>query len=537
MPVLHLTSGQRERRLEFTAGSTLREVLHAHHAWLVSYCGGGGACGRCRVRVADPCEAPTSAERARLSSADLCDGVRLACQVRPVSDLRVTIDVAEAAPRWTAFDLGAAGHEVVAGRPPAWCLADAPLGAAVDLGTTHVRVSLWDVGRRAVVGRRWALNPQAAFGADVLSRLVAACESPGRATAMRDALAASIGDALGQLSRLAGRDPSHIGQVVLVGNTAMLALMAQGDCASLLDPDTWTNPVDWTPTASAGFGSAWGLAGSGAVRFARPVAGFVGSDLVAAVSATRLCEGPAGSLLIDFGTNSEVALWDGDTLWVTSAAGGPAFEGSGMLCGMPAAAGAIRRVTLERTDPLAFRCDVIGDGPGEGLTGPAIVDVIASLVDAGMVTPAGNLAGLAATGAIVQDRPRLVVTKRDIDAFQRAKAAIGAAVLLLLDRARPEALPLCRVCVCGVFGEHLQAAHAQRIGLLPQVPPDAIELRGQAALAGAEQWLFEDSADAAVADIVGRARVINLAHDPSYDGCFIENLRLRPMPPSGMPSC
>ena len=87
-----------------------------------------------------------------------------------------------------------------------------------------------------------------------------------------------------------------------------------------------------------------------------PLAGFVGSDLLAGVLATRLTEQP-GSLLIDFGTNSEMALWDGQTLWVTSAAGGPAFESCGMQCGMPAEPGAIYRFGDHRTPAdFIFRC-------------------------------------------------------------------------------------------------------------------------------------------------------------------------------------
>ena len=157
----------------------------------------------------------------------------------------------------------------------------------------------------------------------------------------------------------------------------MLALLTESDPRTLLLPDSWTLPFDLNPDYAKAWADAIGLSPQAAVEVVSPLAGFVGSDLLAGVVATRLTDQP-GSLLIDFGTNSEMALWDGGTLWVTSAAGGPAFESCGMQCGMPAEPGAIYRVDRqEGSGEMDFQ--VIGGGEAKGLCGSGLVDLIALL--------------------------------------------------------------------------------------------------------------------------------------------------------------
>jgi len=120
-----------------------------------------------------------------------------------------------------------------------------------------------------------------------------------------------------------------------------------------------------------------GLSGQVIIRFIPPLGGFIGSDLLAGIIATDLLGQPANSLLIDFGTNSEMALWDGEKLRVTSAAGGPAFEGCGISCGMSGETGAVYR--LESGQGQSFKLGVIGNGGPVGVCGSGLVDAIAWL--------------------------------------------------------------------------------------------------------------------------------------------------------------
>ena len=197
-----------------------------------------------------------------------------------------------------------------------------------------------------------------------------------------------------------------------------------------------------------------------------PCAGFVGSDLLAGVLATRLTDQPGG-LLIDFGTNSEMALWDGRTLWITSAAGGPAFETSQVQCGMAAEAGAIYRVDRQ-PDAAELQFRVIGEGQAKGLCGSGLIDLIACLRSTGKLTATGRFATDAKEGFVIRrENPTIRLSLSDVDMFQRAKGAIGAGIKTLLATAKIKAAELRRICVGGVFGRYLNCRHAQAIGLLP----------------------------------------------------------------------
>ena len=261
-----------------------------------------------------------------------------------------------------------------------------------------------------------------------------------------------------------------------------------------------------------------------------PLAGFVGSDLAADLLATGLVDGPAGSLLLDIGTNTEIALWDGSVLHITSVPGGPAFEGGGVRRGMPAEQGAIWRVRPETTG--GFLCQVIGGGEARGYCGSGLVDAVAVLLASGRLKPSGRFA--AAPGpdgfALQADNAGSSITGGDIDAFQRAKAAMAAAATVLLARARLSWSDLRRICVCGAFGRTLDIEHSQQVGLLPPVPPGCIELHGDATLAGCERVLLAGNGSELLAAPAANLTAVNMSLAPEYDDLYIDHLRLRPIP-------
>jgi uncharacterized 2Fe-2S/4Fe-4S cluster protein (DUF4445 family) len=465
----------------------------------------------------------------KLTPDERAAGNRLACQLRLLGDAEIEVDHLAPPSRWKSIppeDLAP-----VAGSLPA--LERQIYGVAVDLGTTHIRVSLWDRKRGKRIATRRGPNPQGVFGADVLNRLSAAQASGERARelaklartaivqAVRDILARDVGEVTPMLA--------EIGQVIVTGNTAMLALLTGRGGEALFVPENWQRPIDCRPADEAAWQAEWYMPNA-RILVPAPIAGFIGSDLLADLIATGLAEGPAGSLLLDVGTNTEIALWDGGRLHVTSVPGGPAFEGVGIRHGMPAEPGAIHRV---RRVGEAFRCDVIAGGPARGLCGSGLADAVAALLVAGVLKPSGRFAVAPGEEGFALDpaNPRTAVTGGDVDAFQRAKAATAAAMAELLRQAGMGWQDLSRLYVCGAFGRHLDVGHAQAVGLLPPLAPERIELWADATLAGCERALLSSDGMALFGALTDNVNAVNLSFVSGYEDRYIDHLRLRPIPP------
>lgn len=533
MPTLIVKLEDGERRIPFTPGQSLCDILDTTDVRVRSGCRGMGACGLCRVRIeAGEAGEPTPNERVYLDSAQLAQGIRLACQVRPEQHLQIVILAPAPESNWRSLPDGE-GRRIR--RPPASPLRDLPsgvkrpYGVAVDLGTTHISLSLSDLSSGQHLVGRYGLNPQMYFGADVMTRLVAASESPEQARAMSQQAFEAIGEALWDIAVREGINLQQVVRLTLVGNTAMLALLSGRNYGLLLQPRYWVSAIDCLPEDTGAWAVSWGIHPQARIEVIPPLAGFVGSDLLAGVVTTHLTEDGAGSLLIDFSANSEIALWDGCVLWVTSTAGGPAFEGSGLSCGLPAEPGAIYRVNLRQDGGLDVA--VIAGLKPRGLCGSGLVDLIANLVRSGRLTNMGRFAPTVPREgfALVRGEQDIVLTKGDVDVFQRAKAAVGVGIQVLLAQADMGYEDLRRICVGGAFGCFLNVANAQEIGLLPNVQPDLVELCGNTALAGCEDVLLSPVAVERLKNLRDQVKIINLSQYPDFDDMFLENLYLQPL--------
>lgn len=474
---------------------------------------------------------PKPIENTLLGAEQLSRGIRLACQAIPHNDLQIVIVAPAPESVWRSLPRGN-GRYARAGS--AFPLRDAPTkvkepyGIAVDLGTSHVSLSALDLSSGEYLTGRHGPNPQMYFGSDVMTRLAAASESSERALAMRRQITEAIGQALWDIASREGIDLQQVVSLALVGNTAMLALLSGRNYGQLIQPSNWTKAIDCLPDQTDTWVAVWGIHPAASIQVIPPLAGFVGSDLLAGAVTTHLTEDEAGRLLIDFGANSEIALWDGHVLWVTSAAGGPAFEGSGINCGLPAEPGAIYRVSARHDGMVDF--DVIGGGPPRGICGSGLVDLIANLVRSDRLTKMGRFAPSVSGNrfALAHGAPDVILTKAGVDVFQRAKAAIGAGIQILLTQACMEYKDLRRICVGGAFGSFLDIDNAQEIGLLPKVQPELVELCGNTALAGCEDIILSNVAAQHLARLRDRLKFINLGQCPNFDDIFLEHLYLQP---------
>jgi uncharacterized 2Fe-2S/4Fe-4S cluster protein (DUF4445 family) len=506
----------------YTPGTNLRDILDILGHPVRTACLGHGACGLCRVRVhGNNLAAPTAAERLHIQATELAAGIRLACQITPQDDLHVDILNPALPSRWRTMPLPPPTVQ----RRSQLVRGIHPLAVAIDLGTSNIRVALLDVQRGIWLGQCKGANPQSSSGADVISRLSVAAISPSHAHTLAQQALNAIAEALHTLAARLGIELKRVLQVALVGNSTMLALLSGCDSSGLLNPDNWAQHLSWPDPDWTVWRDRWGISPHATLTIVPGLAGFVGSDLLAAIQAVDLTQNTAPALLVDFGTNSEIALWDGAQLWVTSAAGGPAFEVSGYQCGIPAESGAICRVQWQEDDTLSYT--VLDNVPPRGLCGSGLIDLIACLSTHGILHKNGRFRDGMRSFSLPEG---ISLSMTDVDNFQQAKAAIAAGIEILCHASGQTVTNLARICVAGEFGRYLEVNSAMQIGLLPPVSPTCVTLYPEAALLGCADFIFRAEVECKIAQLRRQAHFINLATTEAFAYSFGRHLYLHSFP-------
>jgi len=496
--------------LEAPAGSPLRDLLFEQGVEFP--CGGQGRCRGCRVRVLAGTAEINDAQRQRLSPDELASGWRLACQWSVESDLVLELR------QWDAAILT---DETVFSFEPR-----RGLGVAVDLGTTTLVAQLLDLETGRVLAVRTALNAQARHGADVMSRVQFALTPDGRQQ-LEELIRRQIGSLIDQLLFAFRVAPSAaIVDVVLVGNTVMHHLFCGIDLEPLSHYPFEPTQLGLVTLRSSELG--WNLPGDPVVRFLPCLGGFVGSDILAGVLATRLAESEKLVALIDLGTNGEIVVGNREKILCASTAAGPAFEGARISMGMRASTGAISQVSVE-DGRLSWH--VLGNTEPSGICGSGLVDAVAAGLELKVIEPSGRLADRSNRWTIC---PPVTLTQSDIRELQLAKGAIAAGLRILLERWAPkEESDLGCLYLAGAFGNYVNRASAYRIGLL-HLPPDQVVPAGNTALLGAKLALFRlDGEDGSFADLRRRIEHVGLSSDPRFQDLFVEEMSFPVEPPSG----
>jgi uncharacterized 2Fe-2S/4Fe-4S cluster protein (DUF4445 family) len=482
-------------RLTIPRGAPLEDVLFDHGVEFP--CGGRGRCRGCRVRVLAGDAPADDAQRALLSADEIAGGWRLACRCRAESDLTLELD------QWQAPVL--ADHSPFAFTPREG------LGVAVDLGTTTIVAQFLDLSTARVIAVRSGLNAQARYGADVMSRIEGALGAAG--AELRRLVRQQIGALVEELLGEACADPQALRRVVLVGNSAMHHLFCGIDVAPLAALPF--EPTDAGPRRLDARDLGWTVPTEAEIVFLPCLGGFVGSDVLAGIRATRLDRSSELVGLMDLGTNGEVVVGTREGLLCASTAAGPAFEGARISCGMRAATGAISAVTRVGQE---LQVHVIGGGAARGVCGSGLVDAVAAGLDLGHIERSGRLAGGAKAIAL---GPSVEVTQRDVREVQLAKGAIAAGLHLLLERLGAGPQDLQRLYLAGAFGNYIDRESARRIGLL-DAALERIEPAGNAALLGAKLALFDSEWE--YADLRGRITHVSLNAHPDFQERFAREM-------------
>jgi uncharacterized 2Fe-2S/4Fe-4S cluster protein (DUF4445 family) len=486
---------------ELTApeGTALRDLLFAQGVEFP--CGGQGRCRGCRIRVREGIAEINAAQRERLSAEELANGWRLACQCSLQDNLVIELR------QWDAA--------ILADDTPFAFQPRSGFGVAVDLGTTTLVAQLLDLSAGRVLAVRTALNSQARFGADVMSRVRFAVAEGGHKQ-LQEMIRLQIGSLIAQLVSAAQVPAMKIHDVVLVGNTVMHHLFCGLDVEPLSRSPFERGQLGLQTFTAGELG--WKLDGNPRVRFLPCLGGFVGSDILAGILATNLAEREDLNALVDLGTNGEIVIGNCQRLLCASTAAGPAFEGARISMGMRASTGAISEVTVEGRE---IRCYVLGNVPPQGLCGSGLVDAVAAGIELGRVQASGRFSEGAGAWEL---SPPVALTQADIRELQLAKGAIAAGIRMLLERRGASTADLSKLYLAGAFGNYINRASAQRIGLI-NLPSEKVEAAGNTALRGAKLALFSlDREDGSYARLRSKIEHVALNTAPGFQETFVEEL-------------
>ena len=430
---------------------------------------------------------------------------------------------------WRA-KIGLYGNEVVT----AVRVEDRLLGVAIDVGTTKIAAYLTDLETGEIMAAKGMMNPQIAYGEDVISRVSYAIDHDGET--LQHTVVDGLNQLIGELCSERDLAPDCIAEMVLVGNTAMHHLSLGLPVRQLiLAPyvPAVSRPL-YTKSRDIGI-----IVSPGAYVYTMPnIAGFVGADHVAMLLATGFNDVCATTMGIDIGTNTEITLATNGQLRACSCASGPAFEGAHIKNGMRAMAGAIEKV---RINGASVTLQTIDDQPPIGLCGSGVLDAIAQLLGAGIIDEMGKLKSSPCvrqteTGKEFvlarQDQSGtgkdITLTEKDISEIQLAKGAVASGIHILLENANIAWHKIDEVIIAGAFGTYIDVASAISIGMLPPLPVQRFSQVGNAAGVGAKLALISKTRRQTGVDISRRVSHVELTSYPGYLRVFANALRFSP---------
>lgn len=558
------------REVTANKDETLMKVLIREGWDLNAPCGGKGLCGKCRIIATGGLSEPDPDELRHLSSQELEQGIRMACHTKVLSEATIyeyvkeeqakiltegaayevnlspvsakeviflseatledqrddfgrlsdaleleisvkTLDVAQALPdllRENAYCLMVhhTDHEILAVSPPQNY--KNYYGISIDIGTTTVVCYLLNLSTGKRVDVLSELNHQRTFGADVISRMAWCIDHEEGRQDMKKSIVTQLDAMVHELLEKNHLEAIDLTCLSIAGNTAMMHFLM----------GLKADHIAKTPFTPAFTGSA--LLEASALGFTLPdgvkayllpsLSGYVGADIVAGILSSRMYQSEEICLLLDIGTNGEIALGNKDRIVCCSTAAGPAFEGANIKMGMGGVKGAINKVNRQEN---TLSCEVISGGKPVGICGSGIVDAVSLMLSIGVIDDTGRMldedefeggpelaarlieadgmkAFVLVKGNEADYSDAIVITQKDIREIQLAKAAIAAGINTLVKAfgVKPEAVG--KVYLAGGFGSYLDKENAVGIGLIPKALKDRIVVIGNAAGSGASMALL-----------------------------------------------
>ena len=557
-------------------GENVFEIMQKEGLHIPNYCQGRGICGKCRVRLEGMFSPLTAEEMEILPEKEQKSGIRLACQVTAVGNGKIWIeneenpvivcagrqpvDMSRFSPPLIlrALDnkdnmIGLSLAEKFLKNNEDYDISVSVLkkvsmlksgldyvfiirknevidcvnkdgkndiyGVAFDIGTTTLVAYLVDMCTGRELHSVAMLNPQRAYGDDVLSRISYCDESEGLKV-LNNVVADAMNELIARLCKLCSINEEKIYEITVVGNPTM--------CQLFLGISPYH--IGRAPYSPA-FRSSYSISAAECglhvssickVTVLPNISGYVGSDTVAGILASEIYKETKPCALIDIGTNGEIVVTNNGEMVACSAAAGPAFEGGRIHLGMRAVDGAVCAVGEKGLS-------VIGNGKPKGFCGSGIVDAVAYLLQNGVIDKKGVLHNsenvkMLKSQAAYYFNQSLFVTQNDIREVQLAKSAIYTALELALEKLKLRLKDLDRIYVAGSFGSYLNLQSSIRIGLFPELEKSKFVQIGNSAGSGAKMALIDLKTRTVAEDIRKNTNYLELSVDPLFQRRFIANL-------------
>ncbi len=507
-------------------GRSILEALREEGKYIPAPCGGNGTCGKCRVRFVQDPPAPSQADLSVLTESEIEDGVRLACRtpakrgavigILAEDETGMEVSAGFAGDGVLGMDTGFAGDGspgLDAGKKEALSAgisaevresgkrvfpAVGQIAAAVDIGTTTIAMSAVNTVNGEVLGTATGINRQRAWGADVISRMEASNQGKG------ELLRRSIRSDLDSLREKLGL-PQDL-HMVISGNSTMEHLLQGLSCQTL-----GTAPYTPVDISLHEYENMTILPG---------ISTFVGADIVSGIVACGIDQSEEICILVDLGTNGEMAIGNRSRIISASTAAGPAFEGGNISCGVAGIPGAVS--SLEIRDGEA-NIRTIGNQPPVGLCGTGVLETVYELLKEELIDETGLMEDdYFDDGFPIAEG--IVFTNKDVREVQLAKSAVRAGLEVLLKEYGTDYDHIGKLYIAGGFGQKINLEKAVGIGLLPGELLDRMIPVGNSSLAGAVMAACDPSILERMRAVGADSEETSLAENPLFSELYMDNM-------------
>lgn len=498
-------------------GAVLMDAVKKMNYSLETPCNCIGMCGKCTVIARGGLEKMEKEEKSFLSDSQIKRGYRLACVAKTKGD--VVIEFLESDESLNVHEEASTEEKNL--QPES---SGKSFGVAVDIGTTGISSYLLDLETDSIVDRKSILNPQAKFGNDVLSR-ISFCMQEDGLQKLKESINSAVGQIVSGFSKKV--QAKNISDIVISANTTMLHLFEGEDPSSIARFPYTPVFLEKREAPASNYGIE---ASKGAKLTLLPSSSsYIGADIISGLVATGFEDSRKNSVFVDIGTNGEIVINRESKLVATSTAAGPALEGMNISCGCRARKGAIDSFEINAEKEFSFT--TIGSEKANGICGSGLIDIMAELVDKGIVMKSGKFNKKMDPEFLKRFKDKkfyigedIYISQKDIRQVQLAKGAIATGIRMAMDRLSMDACQVEEVVIAGSFGYHLNFENVKRIGLIPSDIAKKASFVGNSSLEGARMVLLNPEKQGEFDRLKDKIEVLELSTSEDFQDYFIREL-------------